>query len=87
MLKRENKFYNEQKTKFHEKYFNKYLVIVGKSLWGVFDKFSDAARTALQNFKSKTEIFIHRPADDNKVIKMIGPLSLVSFDEEKITKP
>jgi len=39
MLERENKFYNEHKAEFHEKYLNKWLFIVGESLWGVFNTF------------------------------------------------
>jgi len=83
MLERENKFYNEHKAEYHKKYLNKWLVIVGESLWGVFDKFSDAGKSALQNFEPETEILIHRPSDDDTVIKMIGPLFLVSSKEEQ----
>jgi len=34
MLERENKFYKEHQAEFREKYLNKWLVIVGESLWG-----------------------------------------------------
>jgi len=89
MLERENKFYSEHRTEFHEKYLDKWLVIVGESLWGVFDKFSDAGKAALQNFEPETEILIHRPADDDTVIE-IGPfLSVVKpgAEEEDILEP
>ena len=69
MLERENKFYKENQAEFREKYLNKWLVIVGESLWGVFDKVSDAGKAALQNFEPDAEFMIHRPADDNTVIE------------------
>jgi hypothetical protein len=71
MLECENKFYIAHQAEFQEKYSEKWLVIVGESLWGVYDKVSDAAREALQNFESE-EFMIHRPADDNTVIET-GP--------------
>jgi len=89
MLEKENKFYNEHKAEFHEKYLDKWLVIVGESLWGVFDKFSDAGKAALQNFEPEIEILIHRPADDDTVIE-VGPfLSVVKSgaEEEDIPEP
>jgi len=72
MLERENKFYNEHKAEFHEKYLEKWLVIVGESLWGAFDKVSDAGKAALQKFEPG-EFMVHRPADDDMVIE-IGPI-------------
>ena len=73
MLERENKFYKANQAEFREKYLNKWLVIVGESLWGVFDKVSDAGKAALQNFEPDAEFMIHRPADDDTVIE-IGPI-------------
>ena len=81
MFERENKFYNEHKTEFFEKYLNKWLVIVGESLWGVFDKVSDAGKAALQNFEPG-EFMVHRPADDNTVIE-IGPIVSVHGEEQE----
>jgi len=69
MLERENKFYAAHQADFKEKYPNKWLVIVGESLWGVYDKVSDAAREALLNFESE-EFLIHRPADDDTIIEI-----------------
>ena len=47
-LVKENAFYALHKAEFQEKYYDKWLVIVGDSLWGVYDKFSDAAQKAFQ---------------------------------------
>jgi len=77
MLERENKFYMENKAEFHEKYRDKWLVIVGESLWGVFDKVSDAGKAALQHFEPTQEFMIHRPADDDTVIE-IAPIVSVT---------
>ena len=71
-LERENNFYTSHKAEFHKKYYDKWLVIVRESLWGVFDKFSDAAQAAFQNFKPG-EFMIHTPNHDDIIIKM-GPL-------------
>jgi hypothetical protein len=71
-LERENAFYTSHKTEFQVKYSDKWLVIVGESLWGVYDKFSDAAQAAFQNFKPG-DFMIHTPNHDDIVIKM-GPL-------------
>jgi len=71
-LERENAFYASHKEEYQEKYSDKWLVIVGESLWGVFDKFSDAAQAAFTNFKPG-EFMIHTPSQDGVVIKM-GPL-------------
>jgi len=71
-LERENRFYVSHKAEFLEKYYGKWLVISGDSLWGVFDKFSDAAQAAFQNFKPG-EFMIHTPSHDDTVIQ-IGPL-------------
>jgi len=77
MLERENKFYIAHQAEFREKYFDKWLVIVGESLWGIYDKVSDAGKAALQNFGPETEFMIHRPADDDTVIE-IGPIVSVT---------
>jgi hypothetical protein len=71
-LELENAFYASHKAEFHKKYFDKWLVIVGESLWNVFDKFSDAAQAAFQNFKPG-DFMIHTPSHDDIVFKM-GPL-------------
>ena len=80
MLERENKFYMAHQAEYKEKYPNKWLVIVGESLWGVYDKVSDAAKEALQHFESE-EFLIHRPADDDTVIE-IGPFVSVTRPDE-----
>lgn len=80
MLERENAFYKANQAEFREKYLNKWLVIAGESLWGVFDKVSDAAKAALENFEPG-EFMVHRPADDNIVIE-VGPFISVSRPED-----
>ena len=71
MFEREDKFYKAHQNEFKEKYFNKWLVIVGESLWGVFDTIADAAKNALQHFEPG-DFMIHTPAHDGMVIE-IGP--------------
>jgi hypothetical protein len=71
MLESENAFYALHQTEFHEKYQNKWLVIIGESLWGVFDTLRDAAQNALEHFEPG-EFMIHTPAHDGMVIE-IGP--------------
>ena len=79
----EHEFYMANQAEFREKYLNKWLVIVGESLWGVFDKVSDAGKASLQNFEPDTEFMIHRPADDDTVIE-IGPiLSVTRPDDDR----
>ena len=69
MLEQENAFYDAHQTEFREKYLDKWLVITGESLWGVYDKFADAAKAALKQLGSN-EFMIHKPADDGKVIEI-----------------
>jgi hypothetical protein len=73
-LERENAFYASHKAEFQQKYFNKWLVIVGESLWGIYDKFSDAAQAAFSNFKPG-DFMIHTPSHDDIVIKMAPLIS------------
>jgi len=76
MLELENRFYKANQAEFREKYSDKWLVIVGESLWGVYDKVSDAGKAALQNFEPG-EFMVHRPADDNMVIE-ISPITSIT---------
>ena len=69
MLEPENAFYEAHQTEFREKYIDKWLVITGESLWGVYDKIADAAKDALEHLE-QGKIMIHRPADDGKVIEI-----------------
>jgi hypothetical protein len=86
MLEMENKFYMAHQAEFKEKYFDKWLVIAGESLWGVYDKVSDAAKEALHHFESE-EFLIHRPADDDTVIE-IGPfVSVTRQDDGQEVRP
>jgi len=69
MLEQENAFYDARQAEFREKYNDKWLVITGESLFGIYDKFADAAKTALAQLGSN-EFMIHRPSDDGKVIEI-----------------
>jgi hypothetical protein len=79
---RENAFYQAHKAEFHEKYLDKWIVIAGKELWGVFDKVSDAAKAALEHFETE-EFFLHRPADDNMVIGTVPIISISRPGEDQ----
>lgn len=81
-LKRENAFYASHKTEFHEKYLDKWLVIAGDSLWGVFDKFAEAAQAAYQNLKPG-EFMIHTPAEDDMLIQCPPIISIVHSNDEE----
>ena len=81
-LEKENAFYASHKVEFQEKYSGKWLVITGESLWGVFDKFADAAQAAFKNFKPG-EFMIHTPNHDDIVIKM-GPLICETHYSDKL---
>jgi hypothetical protein len=72
MLERESAFYRAHQTEFHEKHPDKWLVIAGDSLFGVYETLKEAAEAALARFEPG-EFIIHRPADDGKVIE-IGPI-------------
>ena len=71
MFEREDAFYTAHKTEFQEKYKNKWLVIVGESIWGIFETLNEAAKKALQNFEPG-DFMIHNPSRDGMVID-IGP--------------
>ena len=71
MLEQENAFYDAHQAEFREKYLDKWLVITGESLWGVYDRFAEAAKAAMKRF-GQGGFMIHKPADDGKVIHF-GP--------------
>ena len=70
-LEQENAFYDAHRAEFREKYMDKWLVIAGSALWGVYDKFSEAAQAAVGNL-NPGEFMIRKPAEDGKVIH-VGP--------------
>ncbi|MDR1231561.1 MAG: hypothetical protein LBK61_09195 [Spirochaetaceae bacterium] len=72
MLERENAFYTEYQTEFQEKYPDKWLVITGASLFGVYGTLHEAVENALAHFEPG-EFMLHTPADDGKVLE-IGPI-------------
>ena len=86
-LERENAYYEAHKAELREKYLHKWLVITGDSLWGVYDKVSEAGKEALKHFEPG-EFMIHRPADDDQIIEL-GPIISTSnpkYDDTTETK-
>ena len=76
-LERENAFYGAHRDEFREKYYNKYLLITGETLYGVYDKFAEAAKTALENF-DPGKFLIHKPSDEDRIIE-INPIISVLY--------
>ena len=68
MLERESAFYAAHKAEFHEKYNDKWLVIAGESLLGVYGTVAEATQKALEHFKPG-EFMLHKPARDGMVIE------------------
>ena len=69
MLEQENAFYDAHQAEFREKYLDKWLVITGGSLWGVYDRIADAAKDAFESLEPG-KIMIHKPSDDGKIIEL-----------------
>jgi hypothetical protein len=78
MLEQENAFYDAHQSEFREKYLDKWLVISGGTLWGVYDKFASAAKAALEQF-AQDSFMIHRPSDDGKIIEI--PSVTITYPE------
>jgi hypothetical protein len=72
MLECESHFYMTHQAEFQEKYPDKWLVIVGESLFGVYDTLHEAAKNAFAHFEPG-EFMLHTPAHDGKVME-IGPI-------------
>jgi len=79
MFEQENAFYAAHQTEFQEKYYDKWLVIIGESLWGVYDTLKEAAQNAMEHFKPG-EFMVHRPSDDGKIIE-VGPSISVKYPD------
>ena len=87
MLEREGAFYQAHKDEYREKYLEKWLVITGESLWGVFDTLAEAAKAAFAQMEPG-KFMIHRPADDGSVIEAYGPrVRLRSPNKDKKPRP
>jgi hypothetical protein len=71
IFEKEQAYYKAHKDEFREKYLNKWLIIVGDSLYGVYDTIPEAVKNATKQYKPG-EFMLHRPADDDRLIK-IGP--------------
>ena len=68
MLERENAFYLTNKAEFKEKYYDKWLVIINESLFGVYDTPKEAV-TAVKGKYKPGDFLIHSPANDGVVIE------------------
>ena len=77
-LEEENAFYDEHRAEFREKYMDKWLVITGRALWGVYDRFTAAVDAAMENLEHG-KIMIHKPADDGRVIPM--PMCRIEYPD------
>jgi hypothetical protein len=71
MFEQENAFYEAHKEEFHQKYLNKWLVIVGDSLFGAYDTPKEAITSTTKHYKPG-EFMVRLPANDGKVFR-IGP--------------
>jgi hypothetical protein len=71
VFEKEKVFYETHKDEFHEKYLNKWLVIVGDSLFGAYDTPKEAIISATKRYKPG-EFMMRLPANDGKVFR-IGP--------------
>jgi len=80
MLEEENAFYDAHKEEFHEKYLNKWLVITGESLWGVYDNTTEAVEAALESLEPG-KIMIHKPANDGRVV-YVGPRARIKYPDD-----
>jgi hypothetical protein len=80
MFEQENAFYKAHQAEFQEKYLDKWLVIVGDSLWGVYDTIKEAAKTAMQHFEPG-EFMLHTPAHDGMVIH-VGPRIYIQYPRD-----
>ena len=85
-LEEEGAFYDENRAEFREKYMDKWLVIAGRTLWGVYDALADAVSAALEHLKPG-EFMVHKPADDGKVISIGGRVYIEHPDDAARPKP
>lgn len=54
MLEKEYEYYNKNKDKFIKEYLNKYIVIKGDNVLGVYNSKADAAKTTLSEYQLGT---------------------------------
>jgi len=83
MFEQENAFYDAHQAEFQEKYHDKWLVLIGESLWGVYDTVKEAVQNAMEHFEPG-EFMVHTPAHDGMVVE-IGPHINIRYpgDDEK----
>ena len=84
MLERENAFYMTHQAEYREKYLNKWLVIAGEALFGVYNTPKDAITAAQERFED-TEFLLRRPVDDDMTLE-IGPMGVVRLRRPYETK-
>ena len=85
MLEREKAYYTAHQAEFREKCLDKQLVITGDSLFGVYDTQKEAVKAAMEHFEPG-EFMIHSPADDGRVLEVIGPIIRFRYPEDEKQK-
>ena len=68
MLENEYKFYEDNKNNFINKYLNKYIVIKGDKVLGVFNSSEDAIKNAVQENELGTFLVQYVNEDEPQVI-------------------
>jgi len=80
-LEQENAFYKANKDEFRQKYLNKWLLITGNKLWGAYESIAEAAKEAIKQDMELGHFMIHRPADDDKEIR-ISPIITTNLADD-----
>lgn len=68
MFELENKYYNEHKEEYREKYLGKHIVIYGDELKGVYDNDGDAFNESVKTMKPGTFMIKIVTATDEEAI-------------------
>lgn len=68
MFELENKYYNEHKEEYREKYLGKHIVIYGTELKGVYDNDGDAFNESVKTMKPGTFMIKIVTATDEEAI-------------------
>jgi len=86
MLEQESAFYEAHQAEFREKYLDKWLVITGESLWGVYDSTTEAVEAALGNLEPG-KIMIYKPAYEGKENQLGSRIHVKYPESSKKPKP
>jgi hypothetical protein len=72
MFEREDAFFRAHQAEFEQKYPHKQMIIVGETVWGVFDTPEEAAAAAMERLESET--YLIRWSDDKCKEITFGPV-------------